>query len=63
MAKDKVACVVRQVAVSRHGAGLGSRRVQGRWGAGERAGARRASVLGRAGRAWRARRARQADAG
>ena len=52
MAKDKAACVARQAAVSRHGVGLGSRRAQGRWGAqGERAGAGRASVLGRAGRA------------
>ena len=51
MARDKAACVARQAAVSRHDAGLGSRRAQGRWGAGERAGARRASMLRRAGRA------------
>ena len=51
MARDKAACVARQATVSRHGAGLGSRHAQGRWGAGEHAGARRASVLGRAGQA------------
>ena len=56
MAKDKAACVARQAVVSRHGVGLGNRRAQGRWGAqGERAGARRESVLRRVGRAWRAR--------
>ena len=31
MARDKVACVIRQAAVSRHGAGLGSRRARRRW--------------------------------
>ena len=40
MARDKAAYVARQAAMSRHGAGLGSRHAQGRWGAGERAGAR-----------------------
>ena len=34
MAKDKAACVARQAAVSRHGARLGSRSAQGRWGVG-----------------------------
>ena len=52
MAKDKAACDARQVAVSRQGAGLGSRRAQGRWGAGERAGARRASLARAAGGLW-----------
>ena len=40
MARDKAACVARQAIVSRHGAGLGSRCAQGRWGTDELAGAR-----------------------
>ena len=31
MARDRAPCVTRQAAVSRHGAGLGSRRAWGRW--------------------------------
>ena len=50
MAKDKAAYVARQAAVSRHGAGLGSRRAQGRWG--KHAGARRASVARASGGRW-----------
>ena len=63
MARDKAACVARQAAMSRQGAGLGSRRAQGRAGlAGRRMGAG-LGVRGALGWLWQAGRARQAGTG